>query len=32
MLATVDREDAPRLIKLVRDLLDTVESKIERPE
>ena len=32
VLATVDREDARRLIKLMRDLLDTVESGIERPE
>jgi hypothetical protein len=31
-LTTIDREDARRLIKLVRDLLDTLESKIERPD
>ena len=30
VLATIDREDARRLIKLVRDLLDTVERAIER--
>ena len=31
-LATIDREDARRLIKLVRELLDTVEPAIERQE
>lgn len=29
-LATLKREDAQRLIKLIRDLLDTVEPRIER--
>jgi hypothetical protein len=29
-VTTIDREDARRLIKLVRDLLDTVEPGIER--
>ena len=31
-LASIDREDARRLVKLVRDLLDTVEPSIERQE
>ncbi len=31
-LTTIDREDARRLIKLVRDLLDTVEPAIEGQE
>ena len=31
-LASIDREDARRLIKLVRDLLDTVEPAIEGQE
>jgi hypothetical protein len=31
-LTTIDSEDARRLIKLVRDLLDTVESAIEWQE
>ena len=30
VLATIDREDARRLIKLLRDLLDTLEPEIER--
>jgi hypothetical protein len=30
VLATCDPEDARRLIKLVRDLLDTLEPEIER--
>jgi hypothetical protein len=32
MLATMDREDARRLLKLLRDLLDTLESEIEGPK
>jgi hypothetical protein len=32
VLVTLEREDARRLIKLVRDILDTLESKIERRE
>jgi hypothetical protein len=32
LLATMDRDQARRLIKLVRDLLDTLEAKIEQPE
>jgi hypothetical protein len=31
-LTTMDPEDARRLIKLVRDILDTLESKIEHPD
>jgi hypothetical protein len=31
LIATVDREDARRLIKLLRDLLNTLEPKIGRP-
>ena len=30
VLATIDREDARRLIKVLRDLLDTLEPEIER--
>jgi hypothetical protein len=32
VLATLDRQDARRLIKLVRDLLDTVEPGMMRRE
>jgi hypothetical protein len=32
LIATVDREDAHRVIKLMRDLLDTLEPKVEPPK
>jgi hypothetical protein len=32
LIATIDREDAHRVIKLMRDLLDTLEPKVGPPK